>query len=74
MHMLDFLEHYNAVDTIALSQALANYTDNCIATYNKSPICSVTLPSYAEHIMWGSSTQTSTRHTHLVKSLLMSSR
>ena len=50
--MLDYLEHYNAIDTIALEQALTQYTKSCVEGLQNKPyrICHTTISCRGDYV------------------------
>ena len=50
--MLDYLKFYNSIDTELLTDAFKNYVDSFIKNFRLSPIGYVSLPGYAERVLW----------------------
>ena len=50
--MADYLKYYNAIDTELLADAFTNYVESFITNFNLSPVGYVSLPGFAERVMW----------------------
>ena len=50
--MLDYLKYYNTIDTEILADGFKNYVNSFINNFNLSPIGYITLPGYAERVMY----------------------
>ena len=50
--MVDYLKYYNTLDTELLADAFKNYVNSFLNNFNLSPIGFVSLPGYAERVMW----------------------
>ena len=50
--MVDYLKFYNAIDTEILADSFKNYVNSFIDNFQLSPIGYITLPGYAERVMY----------------------
>ena len=50
--MLDYLKYYNAIDTEILADGFRNYVNSFINNFQLSPVGFITLPGYAEKVMY----------------------
>ena len=51
-NMMDYLCHYNAIDTELLADAMTNYISSFITNFKTNPNEHVTLPGMSETILW----------------------
>ena len=50
--MIDYLEHYNCVDSKILCQSFMNFVNLFIEEFQVSPLDSISMPSLASKISW----------------------
>ena len=50
--MLDYLKYYNSIDTEILADSFKNYVESFVNNFRLSPIGFITLPGYAERVMY----------------------
>ena len=50
--MIDYLEHYNCVDSKILCQSFKNFVNLFIEEFQVSPLDSISMPSLASKISW----------------------
>ena len=50
--MMDYLKFYNSIDTEILADSFKNYVNSFVSNFNLSPLGFITLPGYAEQVMY----------------------